>query len=138
VNAPIKQTVVIKPEDSYGVFYLNISDPKDNWLVQVLDGQERITRKAFVPGNGKIGFRYLKPGKYYIRIVEDVNANGEWDTGNFEKGIQPERLYYYPEDVTIRANWDHVVPWDPHTFSIYDFVKRMRLKPESKSRQPSR
>jgi len=134
-NAPLKQKIDIKPEDSYGIFYLNIGEPKDSWLVQVLDGQERIVRNASVPGNGKIGFRYLKPGKYYVRIVEDINYNGKWDTGNLEKGLQPEKLYYYPEEVNIRANWDHVVPWDPHTFSIYDFVERMRTKPESGSRR---
>ena len=135
-NAPIKQQVVVRPEDSYGIFYLNINDPRENWLVQVLDGQEKIVRSASVPSNGKIGFRYLKPGKYFARIVEDVNGNGKWDTGNFEKGLQPESLYYYPEEITIRANWDHIVPWDPHDFSIDAFVKRMRLKPQSSNRRP--
>ncbi len=136
VNAPVKQRVAVKTEDSYGIFYLNINEPQKNWLVQVLDSQEKIVRRASVPSNGKIGFRYLKPGKYFARIVEDVNGNGEWDTGNFEKGLQPERLYYYPEEINIRANWDHIVPWDPHAFSIDEFVRRMRLKPVSTSRRP--
>lgn len=135
VNRPLKQTVDVKPEDSYGIFYLNIHEPKDNWLVQVLDGQERIVRSASVPGNGKIGFRYLKPGKYYVRIVEDKNSNGQWDTGNLEKARQPENLFYYPDEINIRANWDHVVPWDPQTFSVYDFVTRMRTKPEGGGRR---
>jgi uncharacterized protein (DUF2141 family) len=136
VNAPIKQQVVVKPEDSYGIFYLNINEPQANWLVQVLDGQEEIVRSATVPSNGKIGFRYLKPGRYFARIVEDVNGNGEWDTGNFEQGFQPERMYYYPEEINIRANWDHIVPWDPQEFSIDEFVKRMRLKPKSSNVRP--
>jgi uncharacterized protein (DUF2141 family) len=136
VNVPLKQTVDVKPEDSYGIFYLNINEPKASWLVQVLDGQEKVVRSASVPGNGKIGFRYLKPGKYFVRIVEDINFNGQWDTGNFEADVQPEKLYYYPEEINIRANWDHVVPWDPHTFNIYDFVERMRSKSASGNRRP--
>lgn len=136
VNAPIKQQVVIKGEDSYGIFYLNINEPKNNWLVQVLDAQERIIRQANLPSNGKIGFRYLKPDKYFLRMVEDENGNGKWDVGNFESGMQPEMLYYYPEEINIRANWDHIVPWNPLEFNIDAFVKHMRLKPQNSNRRP--
>ncbi len=136
VNAPVNQKVAVKTADSYGVFYLNINEPQESWLVQVLDSQEKVVRQAAVPSNGKIGFRYLKPGKYFARIVEDVNGNGEWDTGDFEKGLQPEQLFYFPEEINVRANWDHIVPWDPQDFSIEDFVRRMRLKPETRGRRP--
>ena len=81
-----------------------------------------------------MGFRYLRPGDYLIRIVEDVNGNGKWDVGDFEKGIQPEKLYYYPEYINARANWDHFINFDPSTFDIYDFVARMRKSQSSRTK----
>jgi len=132
-NDAIEKNIVVKSESSYGVFYINIEDPQSNWLLQMLNAKEEVIRYTKVPSNGKVGFRYLKPGKYYLRMVEDVNGNGKWDTGSFEKDIQPESIYYYPEEINIRANWDHIVPWDVKSFDIYDFVKRMRMKPENKS-----
>ncbi len=38
--------------------------------------------------------------------VNDRNGNGIWDTGNFEKGEQPEEVYYYNMILEPKANWD--------------------------------
>jgi len=29
-----------------------------------------------------------------------------WDTGNYLKGIQPERVTYFPDEIDVRANWE--------------------------------
>ncbi|WP_417443510.1 Ig-like domain-containing protein [Joostella sp.] len=51
-------------------------------------------------------FRNIDPGTYLIRVIHDDNANGKWDTGNYLKKIQPERISYYPDPVELRANWE--------------------------------
>lgn len=124
----IKQTFSVKTEDNYGIFYVGIDHPKTNWLLEVLNKQEQIIRKSAVPANGKIGFRFLRPGDYLLRIVEDVDGNGKWTTGDFGKGIQPEKVFYFPELINIRANWERMIPWRADTFDIYDFAERFRLK----------
>ena len=50
-------------------------------------------------------FENLKPGNYFVRIIFDENENGQWDTGNFLKKIQPEKTFHYEEEIIIRANW---------------------------------
>ena len=37
----------------------------------------------------------------------DENNNGKWDTGNFEKGIQPEKVYYYNRSLELRALFEY-------------------------------
>lgn len=128
VNNPIEGNITIKPEDSYGILYVDASGMGNNALLQVLNNQEAIVRKGVLPKNGKLAFRYLKPGKYYLRILEDENQNGKWDTGNFSESQQPERLLYYPDVIEIRANWDQVVPWDNEEYEVYDFINRNRVK----------
>ncbi|MFM7758692.1 MAG: hypothetical protein ACKO6J_07155, partial [Crocinitomicaceae bacterium] len=48
----------------------------------------------------------LVPGKYDIQLILDANQNGEWDPIDPKKNIQPERVLYFPEAITIRANWE--------------------------------
>lgn len=133
-NKPVRQRFTVSAADTYATLYIEVAQPDKSWVLEVLDRQENIVRTSKVPTNGKMGFRYLRPGDYLIRIVEDVNGNGKWDVGDFEKGIQPEKLYYYPEYINARANWDHFINFDPSTFDIYDFVARMRKSQSSRNK----
>jgi len=40
-------------------------------------------------------FPYLSDDVYIIRITEDRNGNGVWDTGSLDQRIQPERVRFY-------------------------------------------
>ena len=51
-------------------------------------------------------FNNLDPSQYVIRVIFDTNGNGIWDTGNYLKGLQPERISYYPDKIEGRANWE--------------------------------
>jgi hypothetical protein len=48
------------------------------------------------------------PGEYNLRIFDDVNQNGKWDTGNFfGKKRQPEIIHPIERQFTIKGNWDN-------------------------------
>jgi hypothetical protein len=51
-------------------------------------------------------FDYVRPGKYTFRLIEDANNNDIWDTGNYLKKIKPESVYYFLNELEVRANWD--------------------------------
>ncbi|PWD99165.1 Ig-like domain-containing domain [Marinilabilia rubra] len=135
VNRPAESSFNVKTEDSYGTVYVSVQNFDESALLQVLDSKEEVVRAGELPANGKLAFRYIKPGKYFLRIINDNNQNGEWDTGNFEQGLQPERVNYYPESITVRENWGHEVEWDIFEHPVYEFVNRNRI--ESKKRSNS-
>ena len=61
--------------------------------------------------NGVAEFYYLKPEKYYMRLIVDRNGNGKWDTGNVVERRQPERAEIYANDegedtFATKANWE--------------------------------
>ena len=56
--------------------------------------------------NSTYNFELIKPGKYLFRLIEDINKNNIWDTGNYLKKIKPEPVYYFPNELEVRANWD--------------------------------
>lgn len=79
-------------------------------FVELLDGSDAVKRTAPVE-QGDAFFPFLAPGRYYARVVVDANGNGEYDTGNYLTGQQPEVVYYYPKAVSIKKNWDKEEQW---------------------------
>ncbi len=131
-NDSINATFSVKSLDSYGKIFLKITDPQENWLVQVINRKDIVVQQAYAPKSGKLGFRYLNQGEYMIRIVVDENKNGKWDSGNYYERIQPEKLNYYPDKINVRKNWElDLETWNPYTFSVDEFSRKFR-KPKKK------
>ncbi|SHF41771.1 Ig-like domain-containing protein [Bacteroides faecichinchillae] len=111
----IKQGFKVRSEDEYASIVFNITGADSSAFVELLDAQDKVVRRRRVV-NGIADFYYLNPGKYSARLINDRNGNGEWDTGNFEKGLQPEEVYYYNMILEPKANWDLTKQsWDIHS-----------------------
>ena len=54
----------------------------------------------------------INPGKYSLKCIIDKNLDGEWTKGSWEEKIQAEKVFNYPEEITIRSNWDLELDWD--------------------------
>ena len=132
---PVKKQFKVKKLSDYGKIFVQLESPGKEWLLQIINSKERVVQQGYVPENGKIAFQYLTPGDYMLRIVIDKNHNGKWDTGNYDKKLQPERLIYYPAKVSLRSNWDmRITDWVPNEFDIYKFSQQFR-KPSSAKRK---
>ena len=99
--------------DKLGRIVVTLSGGKKDmpYIVQLLNGankllEERIGQKA----GSKITFEYVPVGDVRLRVVEDPNGNGRWDSGNLVERRQPERSAVYSADdletFTIKANWE--------------------------------
>ena len=55
--------------------------------------------------NYKRTFSSLPPGKYSVKVIEDLNGNGRWDSGDYHKKLQPERISTVTLE-ELKANWD--------------------------------
>jgi uncharacterized protein (DUF2141 family) len=97
----------------YGSLKLNINIPeaKGKYIVQLLDEKENIIRKNIISGTETINYEFLHPSKYKLKIIMDENANGKWDSGNYLKKINPEKVIYNMEEINIRSNWDAEIEW---------------------------
>ena len=71
-------------------------------LVQLLNKQGYVVRQIATT-DATAHFFYVHPGTYYLRLIEDDNDNGRWDTGEFATRRQPEAVYYYPKAIECRA-----------------------------------
>ena len=103
-NEPYSGEFKIKKEDEYGHLYLNIEGIDTTAYVELLNSSDAPVRKAKVK-NGGVLFMDLKPDKYYVRLVVDLNDNGKWDTGNYADKRQPEEVFYSPVKYNVMQNW---------------------------------
>ena len=97
----------------YGTLTLKmkVSFPGIQYIVLLNDEKENTYRSTVIRGDTTLTHDFLEPKIYRLKMIEDLNQNNEWDAGNYFKKIQPEKVIYYPEPVTIRANWDVDVSW---------------------------
>lgn len=117
-SKPIKQGFKVNSLDTYGTLLVNITSLNDQpLLVQLLNGQDQVV-KTVKASNGVAEFYYLKPEKYYMRLIVDRNNNGKWDTGCYDKDEQAEEVYYYPELIECKAKWDLTESWDPEACEL--------------------
>lgn len=96
----------IDAADNYGNVTLKIVLPDSSaYLVEMLK-ENNLIRTDKIPLSGKVNFLNYPTGKYHFRIIYDQNKNGKWDTGNVKEKRQPELIWEYEKDVTLRPNWD--------------------------------
>ncbi|SDQ10014.1 Ig-like domain-containing protein [Flagellimonas zhangzhouensis] len=90
----------------YGNLIITLGgDVKFPILVQLTNEKGEVKREIKAVEPQEFEFNNLDPGEYIARVIFDANENGKWDTGNYLKKIQPERISYYPGVIKIRANW---------------------------------
>ena len=107
-NDTLQYNVVSQTLEDYGNVFLDVITNNDSkYILHLLDSSSNIIREFNnVNSNSTIIFDYIRPGKYTFRLIEDLNSNDIWDTGNYLKQVQPEPVYYFPSELDVRANWD--------------------------------
>jgi hypothetical protein len=117
-NNRANQTFSIKAEDQYGHLFINIQGMDTiPAFVELLNGNDEPVRKAGVKNGGAL-FMDLPPARYYARLIQDLNNNFLWDTGNYAEKQQPETVFYYPKEIEVMKNWRLEIqdpPWDIQT-----------------------
>lgn len=84
------------------------SFPKGHKFILELIKDKLVIKSSILEFNDlsvKLNFKEILPGNYLLRIIEDKNANGVWDSSDYENKIQAENIKYYPIP-ELRANWD--------------------------------
>jgi hypothetical protein len=98
-------------EDFYGTLNLRLSQVKSPVVLQFMDENEVVLMERNISADQVVRLEYLYPKQYRLKVIIDENGNGKWDTGNYLKKIQPEKVIYYPQPIDIRSNWEMDLAW---------------------------
>ena len=109
----VENKLKVKTLEEYGTLYLNIVGAGPHAIVQLLNSSDAVVRQQPVSDKNTCDFYFLQPGtKYYIRLFNDDNNNGIWDTGSYEEKRQPEEVFYFPKVWEMKANFEFEETWD--------------------------
>jgi len=100
---------ITKSEADYGACIIRINgmDEKLNQVLQLT--QEDKVKFSYPISKNTIVIEKLPPGDYTLRLLNDNNNNGEWDTGSYygKAKKQPEIVQILSSTLNIKANWEN-------------------------------
>lgn len=106
----MEQSIKVRTLEEYASLFMKIPEGDTTVVVQLLDGQDAVVRQVRW-AEGRADFFFINPGKYYVRLFFDHNGNGVWDTGLYSERRQAEEVFYYPQALDLKAQWDVEQDW---------------------------
>ena len=108
----VRQEFHVRAVEEYGSIFIHVISPDTGVVVQLLSKNDKVEAQQRTDKEGNADFFFMKPGEYYMRCYVDANGNGQWDTGDYASGLQPERVYYFGKPLPLKAQWDLRQDWD--------------------------
>lgn len=121
----------LKSVTDYSTLRVKMTPFDSRIRIQVLNNQDMVLRELSAVPEGAL-FEYLKPDTYYLRCYIDWNGDGQWTTGNWAEKRQPEPVYYFPEKIQTKSNWDFEEEWD------YTAIEQTESKPKELIKAPAK
>jgi hypothetical protein len=111
-NDTLRAAFTVKPVEKFATLELNIKGktPESEYVIQILGQGNAPEREYRHVRTGKLEVPYLEPGTVRIRVIEDINGNGQWDGGDLIKRMQPERTELFltekgEPEIENKENW---------------------------------
>lgn len=129
--------------DEFGTIFFTLPDVDTTAVVQLLNGGGKVVMEQRViplsrssATGARAEFYYVKPGTYYYRCFEDLNADGQWTSGNFDSDLLAEPMYYSPVQLNVKANFDFDQTWRVHELPLtrqkpYSLIKQREKQTET-------
>jgi uncharacterized protein (DUF2141 family) len=95
--------------ETYGNLKVIIAHAPENSVFVLTD--EKGNPRHTWQGDTAKDFHLLPAARYKLMLFIDENGNGRWDGGMFLAGVQPEKVFRYEKEISIRANWDLETVW---------------------------
>jgi uncharacterized protein (DUF2141 family) len=90
------------------ILSLKFDHPERYYIFKILNQQEQPIGTFYYVGNAekKLTLKNVQAGAYHLQAIDDTNKNGEWDSGDFYKKSQPEKIINFKETYELKGNWD--------------------------------
>ncbi|MEN9697078.1 MAG: hypothetical protein RLZ56_499 [Bacteroidota bacterium] len=99
-----------KPNKAYGSCVIRLSGLELYTQPVLLLTQDEKVKFSFPLKQNLLNIPLLPAGEFQLKLLQDENQNGKWDTGHYKLGQQtkqPEKVLVLPNKLNIRADWDN-------------------------------
>jgi hypothetical protein len=112
----LKINIKLAEESFYGTLKFSIdlvedSEIKGAGIIEFVNNSGEVTYRFDYQKGLSVVLPNIPPGRYFVRLIEDGNENGKWDTGSREEKRQPERVFHMKDALEIRSNWEQKIKW---------------------------
>lgn len=97
---------------------IDIDSIQPPFIFNLLDKEKKSLDQKTLLASKEINYDFLRPVDYSFRLIQDLNNNGKWDSGNYFKKRQPEPVIYYPSLTNVRSNWEIDLSWEINSESL--------------------
>lgn len=150
-NDSITASLTVARVEDYSTLRLKVTprNEGDRYILQLVDVNGTLLREERNVGAGEHTMLYVPAGDMRLRIIEDLNGNGEWDAGNLVERRQSERAEFYKNDrqeelFTTKTGWEFELTLDMNRIfapvTMEELIRRldqreqMRLRKEAERR----
>lgn len=120
---------IYSPED-FASLYLNIKNiwavldsvtvdtsvfytlPEGKMILLIEDNNGDVYKRISFNSNKSLKDAMFLPGTYTLKMFYDKNNNDYWDTGNYLKHIQPEKVFVYKTKINLSKGVQEKIIWD--------------------------
>ena len=105
-NDTIRELRNVKMANFFSQLNLSVKIPTEgNYILNLESDDGKVERTISSDSDINIEWKEIPAGKYILRLINDENNNGIWDTGDYFEGIQPEKVYVMYDLQKLRSNW---------------------------------
>ncbi|MBK9636490.1 MAG: Ig-like domain-containing protein [Bacteroidetes bacterium] len=107
-NDTLKLDFLVPTEENMAMLSIKTQnlDSDKNYLLQILSEKFELIREMEINKDSTYTFSYLNTVPIKLRIIEDANRDHRYTYSHFAQKRQPEKVFIYPEPITLRANWE--------------------------------
>lgn len=101
-----------KQDGDYGKLGIHLPSKYygQDYILQVSNEADTVYQKPVT--DSMVSLVRLSPGSYVLRIIEDRNHNGHWDTGDLLNHVQPEIVTPYEQTILLKAGWENQLDFE--------------------------
>ena len=145
-NDSITASLTVSKVEDYATLRLKVTPRHegDLYILQLVDANGTLLREERGVGAGEHTMLYVPAGDMRLRIIEDVNGNGEWDGGNLVERRQSERAEFYKNDeqeelFTTKTGWEFDLTLDMNRIfapvTMDELVRRLDQREQTRLRK---
>lgn len=112
-NDSIRVNFTVMSSDKFGTLNVRVRGKTDSslYVITLRDSRGGVIQSKKYVTSGTYTFRFLNAGEFKLHVLEDMNGNGQWDTGNLIERRQPERIEIYSSPsgddlINIKVGWE--------------------------------
>jgi hypothetical protein len=136
LNDSIAFTFTVLKKEDIGTLQLTVSAPDsiNNYFLILKNDKGGILEERMFVDKIIIKQPKIAVGAYTCMLIADENKNKRWDAGNYNKLKQSEKVYYYPNPISVKPNWDIEEEWNLRSANPTPVSKSKDKTPKPKGR----